>query len=86
MTARDAIERPEAIDAGSIIVTGAGAEGVVRGVKTRLALADAGTDPSMPAGYEIRDTSRRVAALVTGLASLSHGWDGIRDDTLGRDG
>jgi len=86
ITTRDAIERPEAMDAGTIIVAGVTPDGLLRGVATRLALAAAGGTPSLPVDYQVRDTSSRVVALITGTASLSHGWDGIREDNMGRDG
>lgn len=79
---RDAIERPEALDAGSLVITGTRCEDIRRGVRAACALHRArragGRPLPLPQGYEIDDTSARVAALILGTAPLSNGWDGIR--------
>ena len=74
VTLRMSIERPEALDTGSIIMTDVGAEDVVSGV--RLAM---GMGPSqMPQDYEISNTSQRVIAFLMSTVH-SHGeWTGIR--------
>jgi UDP-N-acetyl-L-fucosamine synthase len=86
ITPRDSIERPEALDTGSIIVTGLAREAVLRGVDlaTRLfAKREAqGRVHPVPDEYCIGDTSERVVSLILGTATLSNGWDGIRTATL----
>lgn len=86
ITPRDAIERPEALDAGSVIMTGVEEEAIVRGVEIAIALhADRsarGRSMPLPPDYAITNTSERVAALILGTAGLSNLWDGIRKTTL----
>lgn len=82
VTPRDAIERPEAMDTGNIIVTGMDADAILSGVEAAIALHEervAAGDPAIvPADYRITNTSERVAKLILGTARLSNGWDGIR--------
>lgn len=82
ITPRDAIERPEALDTGSIMVTGLSRAAILRGVEvaTRLFTARAarGDRCPLPDDYAVTNTSERVASLILGTAPLSNGWDGIR--------
>lgn len=66
-TLRDVTERPETIECGSNILTGAATADVLRGV--RLALGD-GRDWTPPAEYLARRVSRTVARIVLGFLSL----------------
>jgi UDP-N-acetylglucosamine 2-epimerase (non-hydrolysing) len=77
ITLRDSIERPEALDTGSIIMTGLEADDVERAV--RIAMEDGAVTSSMPAGYEIADTSNRVVRFIASTASRHHAWAGIRN-------
>jgi UDP-N-acetylglucosamine 2-epimerase (non-hydrolysing) len=72
VTLRESIERPEALDAGSIIMTGLDPEGVVE------AVAQAGTGIPSPAEYQIPDTSRRVVQFILSTVRRHHEWAGIR--------
>lgn len=76
ITLRDSIERPEALDTGSIIMTGLDATDVVAAVET--VLADGPRATSLPAGYEVTDTSTRVVRFVLSTAGRHHAWAGIR--------
>ncbi len=82
ITPRDAIERPEAMDTGNIIVTGMNPDAILSGVMAAVALhkekAEAGTPPLVPVDYQIANTSERVVKLILGTAKLSNSWDGIR--------
>ena len=82
ITPRDAIERPEAMDAGAIVVTGLIAETVLEAVDVVVAMRAEreayGVPGPLPEGYAITDTSRRVLSLILGTARLSNRWDGIR--------
>lgn len=60
ITIRNAVERPEAVDAGSLLITGVDRESIL----TCLELASAPT--VVPQGYEIDDCSRRVLNVVLG--------------------
>ncbi|MCD4523764.1 non-hydrolyzing UDP-N-acetylglucosamine 2-epimerase [Nocardioides sp. cx-173] len=76
VTLRDSIERPEALDSGSIMMTGLDPDDVERAV--RIVLDDGPVTSSSPAGYEIGDTSNRVVRFIASTASRHHGWAGIR--------
>ena len=77
ITLRDSIERPEALDSGSIIMTGLDADDVEQAVA--IAMQDGPVQTSMPAGYEIADTSARVVRFVMSTASRHRLWAGVRD-------
>lgn len=86
ITPRDAIERPEGLDVGCLIMTGLhpdtildGIDAITRGFAERQA---AGLAHPVPQDYCITNTAERVVNLILGTARLSNRWDGIRD---GRD-
>ena len=86
ITPRDAIERPEGLDVGCIIMTGLDKNAIIDGVEgaTRM-FADReaqGVPHPVPADYCITNTSERVVSLILGTARLSNGWDGIRSNDL----
>ena len=76
ITLRDSIERPEALDSGSIMMTGLDVEDVVRAVG--IAMADGPVTSSHPAGYEVNDTSNRTVRFIASTAGRHHQWAGIR--------
>lgn len=76
VTLRDSIERPEALDTGSIIMTGLNPWNVLDAVA--IARADGAVTTSVPAGYEVTDTSNRVVRFLISTASRHHAWAGIR--------
>jgi UDP-N-acetylglucosamine 2-epimerase (non-hydrolysing) len=82
ITPRDAIERPEAMDTGSIIVTGMDEDAIINGVEAATAIhaarIAAGIPGIIPEDYKITNTAERVVKLIIGTARLSNGWDGIR--------
>ena len=82
ITPRDAIERPEGVDVGCLIMTGldrdtmlSGIEAITQGFAEREAL---GLPHPVPADYCIANTAERVVNLILGTARLSNQWDGIR--------
>jgi UDP-N-acetylglucosamine 2-epimerase (non-hydrolysing) len=82
ITPRDAIERPEALDVGCVMITGLHRDTILNGVEavTRM-FADreaAGLAHPVPEDYCITNTSERVVNLILGTARLSNSWDGIR--------
>jgi len=81
ITLRDSIERPEALDSGSIMMTGLDPDDVELAV--RVAIADGPVTSSLPAGYEVADTSNRVVRFIVSTASRHHAWAGIRRDQRG---
>ena len=79
---RDALERPEAVEAGSIIGTGLDREVMIAAIDKMTndfaARRAAGLARNIPADYEIPNCSERVINLMLGTAHLSNAWDGIR--------
>lgn len=82
VTVRNAIERPEAIDTGTILVTGLQPQAILEGIKVQIAPRSGVAQPRLPFEYEINDTSLRVLKLIVGHARLSNAWDGIRPNDL----
>lgn len=76
VTLRDSIERPEALESGSIMMTGLEVGDVIRTVG--IAIADGPVTSSHPAGYEVNDTSNRVVRYITSTGGRHHQWAGIR--------
>jgi UDP-N-acetylglucosamine 2-epimerase len=77
VTLRDSIERPEALDAGSIMMTGLDPAGLVEA--TRVAVDQAGAEGvRCPADYLVSDTSRRVVGFILSTVRRHHDWAGIR--------
>lgn len=87
ITPRDAIERPEAVDAGCLMLTGLDRETILTGIDAVTLMfgegAGSGECVPVPADYRITNTSERVVKLILGTAKLSNQWDGIRRNDLG---
>lgn len=86
ITPRDAIERPEGLDTGCLIMTGLHKDTILDGVDAVTAMfaerVAAGSPHPVPVDYQITNTSERVVSLIVGTARLSNGWDGIRKNDL----
>lgn len=82
VTLRDAIERPEALDTGAIMMTGLDVGDVVDAV--RVAMDDHVTDrtkdagPRVPADYLVSNTSERTVRFILSTAHRHHQWAGVR--------
>lgn len=76
VTLRDSIERPEALDTGAIVMTGLDADDVLAAVALQIACRD--EERILPAGYEIADTSARVARFILSTAGRHAHWAGLR--------
>jgi UDP-N-acetylglucosamine 2-epimerase (non-hydrolysing) len=74
---RNSMERPEAQDAGTIILTGFDQEIVIDSIKITLQGNVKQPLKQMPSEYSVRDTSWRVLKLIQGLSSLSNRWHGV---------
>ena len=86
ITPRDAIERPEGLDAGCLIMTGINRDTILDSVTAVTKMfyerqAD-GLPHPIPLDYTIKNTSERVVSLIIGTARLSNSWDGIRQSDL----
>lgn len=73
---RQSMERPEAQDTGSIILTGFDPQIVLDSVKLTLDFFKSNLAP-VPDDYTISNTSWRVLKLIMGNTSLSNLWHGI---------
>ena len=80
VTIRQALERPEAMDAGTIILTGLDPDIVLESV--RLVVNEfevtGGYDKICPE-YQVSNTAWRVLKLLLGTANLSNRWRGIEE-------
>ncbi len=74
VTLRDAIERPEALDTGSIMMTGLDPANVVEAV----ALAIATPTREVPDDYRIPNTSERVVNFIVSTVKRHQQWSGLR--------
>jgi UDP-N-acetyl-L-fucosamine synthase len=83
VTIRSSIERPEAMDAGGIVVAGIDADSVLMAVRVVLAQRAANMTPALPSAYGVTNTSQRVVNLIAGLAMLHSEWSGVRVPTPG---
>lgn len=77
VTVRNALERPEAMDTGSIIITGLDRDVIAASVDMAIADFRAGRFPPVPQDYRIDNSSQRVVRLILGTAKLSARWHGL---------
>lgn len=77
---RNAIERPEALDAGATILCGTTSAGIVGAVRRAIVTRTTDVAPSVPPEYAVPNTSERVVRLILGLTNLRGRWDGIGPD------
>ena len=77
VTIRNALERPEAMDTGSIIITGLDSEIIAAAVAQAVGDFEEGRCAPVPTDYTIANTSQRVVRLILGTARLSHRWHGL---------
>ncbi len=78
---REATERPEAMDAGTIVLAGLGPEAVLDAVEITLE-SFKHQKPVLPPEYTIPDVSWRVLKLIQGTAKLSNKWAGVEKSDL----
>ncbi|MGO1183380.1 MAG: non-hydrolyzing UDP-N-acetylglucosamine 2-epimerase [Micrococcaceae bacterium] len=78
VTLRDAIERPEALETGAMMATGLDADDVVDAVRMTIAQHHSDGPPTIPAEYQISDTSRRVVNFIRSKVGTHHLRKGIR--------
>jgi len=77
VTIRNSMERPEAIDAGTIILTGFDLNSVMSSISLVISEHKQNKYTSITPEYQISNTSWRVLKLIQGTAKLSNIWDGI---------
>jgi UDP-N-acetylglucosamine 2-epimerase (non-hydrolysing) len=71
---RDSIEKPEALETGSIILTGLSSENLIRSVEL---VRKVGRPSNLPDGYEILDFSNRVLKFLLSTANLHRNWSNL---------
>ena len=75
VTLREAIERPEALDAGSITMVDVAPDRVVAGIEWAMAR---GLSPEAPLDYCVTNTSERVVNFIVSTAAGHKQWSGLR--------
>ncbi|HEX2920994.1 MAG TPA: UDP-N-acetylglucosamine 2-epimerase (non-hydrolyzing) [Bacteroidales bacterium] len=75
---RQSMERPEAQDTGSIILTGFNPEVVLQSIRIEMEEHSKGSPKSIPTDYQISNTSIRTVKIIMGNTGLSNSWHGIR--------
>lgn len=76
VTLRDSIERPEALDAGAIVMTGLDSANVVEAIEI---VTTSGSEAASPVDeYEIDNCSSRVVRYITSTCRRHAAWAGLR--------
>jgi UDP-N-acetyl-L-fucosamine synthase len=78
VTLRNAIERPEALEAGRIVTAGITAAEVVQAVDHVATQRRRGSSGDVPGDYQILDCSQRVVNIIQSTAPMHHTWAGLR--------
>ena len=79
VTIRNSLERPEALDAGSIIMTGINPDIVLSAIEIVTTEAKQFPRREIPEEYKVENTSLRVAKLIVGTAKLAKRWKNMDD-------
>ncbi|MEO9146699.1 MAG: UDP-N-acetylglucosamine 2-epimerase (non-hydrolyzing) [Ginsengibacter sp.] len=75
---RQSMERPEAQDTGSIILTGFDPDIILNSISLSVNEKEERKIKSIPEDYQIEDTSWRVVKLIMGNTKLSNLWNGVK--------
>jgi UDP-N-acetylglucosamine 2-epimerase (non-hydrolysing) len=79
VTIRDSMERPEALEFGSIVMSGLKASNIISAIEEVTSKPMAQSQIiNFPPGYEIEDCSTRVIRFILSTAERHHEWAGIR--------
>ena len=79
ITLRNSMERSEALDAGSIIITGFNTDIVMSSIRVVIDQhKENNHSRSFPTEYFITNTSKRVLNLILGTTMLSNKWAGVK--------
>lgn len=82
VTVRTALERPEAMDTGSIILTGLDRATIVHAVDVQMSADIRSKGMCVPLDYHVSNTAHRVLKIILGTAKLSNPWSGIQHNDL----
>jgi UDP-N-acetylglucosamine 2-epimerase len=79
VTIRQSIERPEALDAGSIVLSGLDADILISAVDLVTKENDLFATREIPVEYTVENTSLRVVKLIIGTAKLTNKWRNLEN-------
>ena len=79
VTIRQSIERPEALDAGSIVLSGLDSDILISAVDLVIKEDDLFPLREVPAEYTVENTSLRVVKLILGTAKLTNRWRNLEN-------
>jgi UDP-N-acetyl-L-fucosamine synthase len=79
VTIRQAIERPEALDKGSIVLTGLDQDTLISAIHIATSEAKLYPRREVPEEYCVENTSLRVLKLIVGTAKLTSRWRGLEE-------
>jgi UDP-N-acetylglucosamine 2-epimerase (non-hydrolysing) len=79
LSLRQSMERPEAQDTGSIILTGFNPDIILNSISMVISEKGERKSVSTPEDYQIEDTSWRVLKLILGNCKLSNLWNGVSE-------
>ncbi|MEY4061257.1 MAG: hypothetical protein RIQ31_919 [Actinomycetota bacterium] len=74
VTIRDSMERPEALEAGAIIMAGLNSSHVIRAIEVAVNFPS----KAVPAEYQVADFSRRVLGIVQSTYWAHKSWLGLK--------
>lgn len=74
---RNSMERPEAQDAGTIMLTGFNPDAVLSSIQLSIQERNNSLPYQLPIDYYVQNTAWRVMKLLQGLATLSNKWHGV---------
>jgi len=74
VTIRNSIERPEALDAGSIVLSGLNVDVLLSAIELVTKEFELYPRREVPAEYQVENTSLRVLKLILGTAKLTSKW------------
>ena len=76
ITIRDSMERPEALEAGIISMSGLNPDGLIQAITNAENVVRV---PGLPSDYFIPNTSQRVVNFISSTCSLHKFWNGVRN-------
>ena len=79
VTLRMAIERPEALDKGSIVLTGLNPDILLNSIEIAVLEYGQYSSREIPEEYKVQNTSLRVLKLIIGTAKLTNRWRGLEE-------
>jgi UDP-N-acetylglucosamine 2-epimerase (non-hydrolysing) len=75
VTLRGSMERPEALESGSIILTGLEPDNLIRSIGLETS---GNIESGLPEGYDSIDFSDKVLKYLFSTCTLSREWKGLR--------